>query len=233
MSRRAVVALSGGQDSATCLAWALREFGEGNVEAISFNYGQRHDIELVAARQVAEHFNVPWTVVPINSFTVLGHAALTNPAIAVSEDGAGNTWAEKRELPSTFVPGRNLILLGLTAAFALPRGADHVVTGVCSTDEAGYPDCRPTFVANMERAVYAAMDAPEFQLHAPLLYLTKAETFALADQLGVLDTILELTHTCYEGEHETRHDWGYGCGTCPACKARAHGWEEFRAAQPA
>lgn len=225
---RAVVALSGGQDSATCLAWAVDKFGRGQVDAITFDYGQRHSVELEAAETVAQHLGVAQTVIPIDSFAFLGQAALTNRAIAVSSNGGANTWAAERGLPSTFVPGRNIVLLGLAAAFALPRGANTVVSGICEMDAAGYPDCRASFRHAMEHTVRQGMDAQEFVLEAPLLWRSKAQTFALAAELDVLDLIIKHTHTCYEGDHETANDWGFGCGQCSACQARADGWFEYR-----
>jgi len=224
----ALVLLSGGQDSTTCLAWALSIYNA--VEAISFDYGQRHLVELEVAADIAEHFGVQHTVLRVPALAEIGAAALTNPDIAVSADaaGTGNEFAAAQGLPSTFVPARNAVLLSTAAAYALPNELQHLVIGICEADDAGYPDCRGVFAEVMESALRLALDYPRFLLAAPLLHLDKAHTFALADRLDALSTVLEMSHTCYEGEHETRHAWGYGCGRCPACLTRARGWAEFQ-----
>lgn len=231
-----VVTLSGGQDSTTCLAWALREHEAGRGDerapvALSFDYGQRHKIELDLATNAARVFGVEHTILDLGpTFTQLGDASLTNPAIEnadVAAPDSANTWAALRGLPPSFVPGRNLILLGLAAAFALPRGHRVVVTGVCEADEAGYPDCRGAFVDSLEDTISLAMDASGFRFHAPLLHRTKADTWRLASDLGCLEFIRTATNTCYEGDRSRLHSWGYGCGECPACQTRAAGWREF------
>jgi 7-cyano-7-deazaguanine synthase len=227
ISRSAVVAFSGGQDSTTCLLYALQRYEK--VMAVSFDYGQRHSIELEQAQKIVERLAVPHAVLPIATFAALGDAALTNPRIEVAADAtdSGNRWAEKRGLPSTFVPGRNIILLGLAAAFGLPRGADVLVTGVCEMDDAGYPDCRAEFVTALEDSIALGMDEPGFQIDAPLLHRSKAETFLLAEELGGLEIVVELSHTCYEGDRTNDFPWGRGCGLCPACETRAEGWSAF------
>lgn len=228
---QAVVAFSGGQDSTTCLAWALQRWGAGAVAALGFDYGQRHRVELDVAAQIAHDLGVPYRVLSVPAFRELGAAALTSPTIDVKDaehvQGSGNVHAEKVGLPSTFVPGRNVIFLGLAAAYAMQLGAAHVVTGVCEADDAGYPDCRASFIASMNDTLIEAMGTNSIVLHAPLLHLNKASTFMLADNLGALSLVLERSHTCYEGNHETRHAWGYGCGECPACVERAKGWSGF------
>jgi 7-cyano-7-deazaguanine synthase len=230
--QRAVVAMSGGQDSTTCLAWALEKYGAGNVHAITFDYKQRHRVELDAARGICASWSVPQVTLSVPAFAELGAAALTSDRIDVSADatGTGNAHAERRGLPSTFVPGRNLIFLGLVGAYAAQHAIGNVVTGICWADEAGYPDCRPEFRDRFEDALNAAMGLPDeskIRVEAPLLFLDKAATWALADTLGVLETIIERTHTCYRGERDALHPWGYGCGTCPACVERANGFDTF------
>jgi 7-cyano-7-deazaguanine synthase len=225
--RGALVALSGGQDSATCLYYALREYHP--VRAISFDYDQRHKVELNAARRLAEGADVEHNIVPVPALRLFGGASLTDPSIASAGDasGTGANYAESRGLPSSFVPGRNAILLSTAAAFGLPRGLDVLVTGVCAEDRAGYPDCRDSFVRALERALQIGMDAASFQIDAPLLHRSKAETWALAAELDVLEVVRHDTHTCYEGDHDTLNEWGYGCGECPACEVRAEGWRNY------
>jgi 7-cyano-7-deazaguanine synthase len=225
----AVVCLSGGQDSTTCLYDALRRYDR--VHAVSFDYGQRHRVELECAASIAAAAGVGQVVLPIGVFSQLGDGSLTNPAVESRIDaaGTGNTYAELRGLPSSFVPGRNIVFLGLAAAFALPRGYRAVVAGVCATDEAGYPDCRADFVESLVQTIRIGMDCAEFTIDAPLLHRTKAQTWALADELGVLELVRTETHTCYEGVRGELHEWGHGCGRCPACETRARGWAGFRA----
>lgn len=229
--RKAVVLLSGGQDSTTCFYDALARYDE--VHAVSFDYGQRHRVELELARETALHeTGVSWTLLPLEALNKLGQATLTNERIDNTPGGAPapSGWHAEHNLPPSFVPGRNLLFFTLAAAYGVSRGINTIVTGVCGTDHAGYPDCRATFVEAMQEAIARGMDVTGFRIDAPLLYLTKAETWQLADRLGVLDRIVNDTHTCYEGDRENLHAWGYGCGTCGACVERARGFEEFRAA---
>lgn len=226
----ALVLFSGGQDSMTCLAWARAHYSR--VAAVSFDYGQRHRVELAATPGLAAGFGVPHTQLDVPALKQIGAAALTNPGIDVAADaaGTGNVYAEKHGLPSTFVPARNAVLLSTAAALGAPHGYMHLVTGICEADDAGYPDCRAGFASDMELALQAALDDDDddLQVVAPLLYLDKARTFALAEQLGVLYDVIESSHTCYEGERGIRWAWGYGCGECPACKTRAAGFEEYQ-----
>jgi 7-cyano-7-deazaguanine synthase len=226
----AVVCLSGGQDSTTCLYHALRRYDR--VHAVSFDYGQRHRIELDCAAAIAAEAGVPQVVLPVGVFTQLGDGSLTNPGIESRFDaaGTGNTYAELRGLPSSFVPGRNIIFLGLAATFGVPRGYETLVAGVCATDEAGYPDCRADFVESLVETIRIGMDCPGFAIDAPLLRRTKAETWALAQELGVLELVRTQTHSCYEGVRGELHEWGYGCGECPACVTRAGGFAQFSSA---
>ncbi|HEX5261631.1 MAG TPA: 7-cyano-7-deazaguanine synthase QueC [Gaiellales bacterium] len=225
----AVVCLSGGQDSSTCLFYAVRRYHP--VHAVSFNYGQRHRVELECAAALAARAGIEQVVLPVDALSQLAGGSLTNPAIESRLDaaGTGHAYAERRGLPSSFVPGRNIIFLGLAAAYGIPRGLETLVAGVCSTDEAGYPDCRPEFVESLEQTIRIGMDCPEFAIDAPLLHLTKAGTWTLAEELGVVELIRTETHTCYEGERGALHAWGYGCGSCPACATRARGWAEYAA----
>jgi 7-cyano-7-deazaguanine synthase len=233
----AVALLSGGQDSSTCLAWSCERWGTDNVHAVSFSYGQRHAVELACADVVARQLGTraPF-VIPVDGFAALAGDALTNPVIAVGERRGviRNEFAESHHLPATFVAGRNLVFLALAAAYGVQRGIYDLVIGVCAADAAGYPDCRPAFVASAQSAISDALGEP-VRIHAPLLYESKAFTFALADQLGVLELVVSETHTCYEGDRSVLHPWGYGCGRCLACRERAAGWSGFaaqRAARP-
>lgn len=208
----ALVVLSGGQDSTTCLYWSLRQFGTNAVRALSFDYGQRHRVELRAAERVAARASVPHTVLPIDTFAALGGNALTDREIAVAEGvEPGNG------LPNTFVPGRNLIFLTFAAAFAYRQGITQLVTGVAQTDYSGYPDCREDTLQALQTALRLGMEAP-IELHTPLMHLSKADTVRLAVELGALEALAD-SHTCYNGQRPP-------CGHCPACQLRAKGFAE-------
>jgi 7-cyano-7-deazaguanine synthase len=209
---KALVVLSGGQDSTTCLYWAIDRFGVENVSSVTFDYGQRHRIELTCAEEIADFANVPNVILPIDTFAALGGDALTDPEIAVA---AGID--EETGLPNTFVPGRNLIFLTFAAAFAYQRGITHLVTGVAQTDYSGYPDCREETMRSLQTALRNGMSS-EVQIHTPLMHLSKKATVQLAGDLGALPA-MALTHTCYNGKRPP-------CGTCPACELRAKGFEE-------
>jgi 7-cyano-7-deazaguanine synthase len=215
---KALVVLSGGQDSTTCLYWAIDRFGRANVSSITFDYGQKHRIELECARNVAADTGVPNVCLPIDTFAALGGDALTDTAIAVS-DAAD----EETELPVTFVPGRNLIFMTFAAAYAYRHDARHLVTGVAQTDYSGYPDCRETTMAALQEAITLGMDR-EFTIHTPLMHRSKKETVELAVQLGALDA-MALTHTCYNGRRPP-------CGECQACRLRARGFAEAGVRDP-
>ena len=216
MASKVVVVLSGGQDSTTCLYWALDRFGADNVLALTFDYGQRHRIELDCAANVAQHAGVAHTTLPIDTFLALGGNALTDADIAVDE-APGNA------LPNTFVPGRNLIFLTFAAAFAWQRGIVDLVTGVAQTDYSGYPDCRRDTLDELEKTLRLGMQR-EFTIHTPLMNLSKKETVEMARDLGALDA-MALTHTCYNGQRPP-------CGECPACRLRAKGFLEAGIADP-
>jgi len=209
---RALVVLSGGQDSTTCLYWALREFGAGKVSTVTFDYGQRHRIELECAARVAEFAGVSQTLLPIDTFDALGGNALTADDIEVSAANDAETG-----LPNTFVPGRNLIFLTFAAALAYQTGCAHLVTGVAQTDYSGYPDCRDETIRALRQSIRLGMEF-DVQIHTPLMHLTKAETVLLARDLGALPA-MAMTHTCYNGVRPP-------CGECPACVLRAAGFAE-------
>jgi 7-cyano-7-deazaguanine synthase len=211
----AVVVFSGGQDSTTCLAWALARWSR--VECVAIDYGQRHRIELAAAQRIADAAGVPLAIVPCNSLSALGGNSLTGTLTVPTGVPADGT------IPNTFVPGRNLVFLTLAAAYAYQRGLTELVTGVCQTDYSGYPDCRADTMVALQAALRAGMDAP-FTIHTPLMYLTKAESVLLMRDLGRLD-LLALSHTCYNGQIPP-------CGTCPACLLRAKGFAEAGIADP-
>lgn len=226
----ALVLFSGGQDSATCLAWALSQFDR--VETVGFDYGQRHKIEL----EVRKGFRAALTkqfpewalqlgedhMLDAGIIGQLGGSAMTESiAIEMAENG----------LPNTFVPGRNLLFFTLAAALAYRRGLRVIVGGMCETDYSGYPDCRDDTLKAQQVALSLGLDR-RITIETPLMWLDKAQTFALAQELGgqsLLGLIVENSHTCYLGDRSKRHDWGYGCGTCPACELRSSGWQKFKA----
>ena len=210
----AVVLFSGGQDSTTCLFWAKKHFKK--VYALSFLYGQKHAHEVELAREIAERAGVEFHVMDTSFIGSLGSNSLTDTSISMDED------KPKDSFPNTFVPGRNLFFLSIAAVFAREQGAFHLVTGVSQTDYSGYPDCRDAFIKSLNVTLNLAMDG-QFVLHTPLMWIDKAETWALADELGVLDLIRHETLTCYNGIP------GDGCGHCPACKLRREGLEKYLA----
>jgi 7-cyano-7-deazaguanine synthase len=212
LNTQALVVLSGGQDSTTCLYWALDKFGSDAVEAITFDYGQRHRVELGCAARVAEFARVPHTVMPIDTFAALGGNALTDQNIGVQKDADIET-----DLPNTFVPGRNIVFLTFAAAYAWQRNIEHLVTGVAQTDYSGYPDCRQETIEALQLTIRLGM-ASNVVIHTPLMSLSKKETVLLARDLGALEA-MALTHTCYEGRRPP-------CGECPACVLRARGFDE-------
>jgi 7-cyano-7-deazaguanine synthase len=228
MSGTALVLFSGGQDSTVCLAWALERFAK--VETVGFNYGQRHAIELDARPRLRERMAAlrpAWKarlgedhVIALDALGAISDTALTrDAAIEMSAEG----------LPTTFVPGRNLIFFCFAGALAYRRGARHLVAGMCETDYSGYPDCRDATIKAMGEALRLGMDRP-IEIHTPLMAIDKAATFALAREIAgepFLDLVIEESHSCYLGERGQRHAWGYGCGTCPACQLRARGYEAF------
>lgn len=208
----ALVVFSGGQDSTTCLFWAKRAFA--HVRAISFIYGQKHVKEIELARSIAEEAGVPLEVKDVSFIGSLGRNSLTDSSIKMDEERPENS------VPNTFVPGRNLFFLSIAAVYAREQGIRHIVTGVSQTDFSGYPDCRDSFIKSLNVTLNLAMD-DEFVLHTPLMWMDKAETWALADELNVLELIRHKTLTCYNGIP------GDGCGACPACTLRRKGLEKY------
>jgi len=229
----ALVLFSGGQDSTVCLAWALERYGR--VETVGFDYGQRHSVELECRQRVraemARRFPAwaprlgPDHLIDISSFGAIAETALTSDAkIEMLASG----------LPSTFVPGRNLLFFVYAAALGYRRGLLTLVGGMCETDFSGYPDCRDETLQALQQAIRLGTEI-HFTIETPLMWLTKAETWTLADQLGgeaLVALVVEETHSCYRGDRAERHPWGYGCGTCPACELRAKGFAEWKAGSP-
>jgi 7-cyano-7-deazaguanine synthase len=220
----ALVLFSGGQDSTTCLVWALRRFA--HVETIGFRYGQRHEIEMACREPIRDALASPGLgcdhVIDLTATIAgLGQTALTSDAtIAMTEDG----------LPNTFVPGRNLLFLTCAGALAFRRGLRHIVAGMCETDYSGYPDCRDDTIKAMQLALNLGMNR-RFVLETPLMWRDKAATWSMAHDLGgddLVEMIRVETHSCYLGERTKLHDFGYGCGACPACLLRADGWRRWR-----
>jgi 7-cyano-7-deazaguanine synthase len=223
----ALVLFSGGQDSTTCLAWALDRFE--NVETVGFAYGQRHAVELDARPLILEKLRgfPKWAdrlgadhLLPLDVLKQIGGTALTDDRkIEMGRNG----------LPTTFVPGRNILFLTAAAALAYRRDCRHLVGGMCETDFSGYPDCRNDTIEATERALSLGMDI-DFTIHTPLMWIDKAATWKLAEDLGgkpLIDLIIEDTVTCYQGDRAHKHAWGYGCGTCPACDLRAKGYAGY------
>ena len=231
MSSSALVLFSGGQDSATCLAWALDRFER--VETVGFNYGQRHAVELDVRPRILERLRRDFSawgarlgddhMLELGLLAKIGGTALTDgTAIEMGAEG----------LPTTFVPGRNLLFFTAAAAVAYRRGLKHLVGGMCETDYSGYPDCRDDTLKALQVALNLGMER-RFVVETPLMWIDKAETFRMAERLGsraLVDLIVEDTHTCYQGDRAHRHEWGYGCGACPACDLRAKGWAGYVAA---
>ena len=229
MTTSALLLFSGGQDSATCLAWALDRYDR--VETIGFAYGQRHEVELIARRNVLQAMRDAfprWAprigedrVMDLAEFGAIGDTALTSDA-AIEMTASG--------LPSTFVPGRNLVFFTYAAAVAYRRGIRTLVGGMCETDFSGYPDCRNDTLQALARALSLGLDRP-LTIETPLMWIDKSATWQLAQDLGgaaLVDLIREHTHTCYLGDRSTRHPWGYGCDQCPACTLRRKGWEQWQ-----
>ena len=230
-SDSALVLFSGGQDSTVCLAWALERFAR--VETIGFDYGQRHAVELEMRPRIRAGLSASseqWRsrlgddhIVRIDALAQISETALTGEvAIEISDSG----------LPTTFVPGRNLVFFSFAGAVAYRRGLKHIVAGMCETDFSGYPDCRDDTIKAMQLALTLGMDR-RFVIDTPLMWIDKAATFALAHDIGgdgLIDLLLAETHTCYLGDRRHRHAWGFGCGTCPACRLRADGYAKWKAA---
>jgi 7-cyano-7-deazaguanine synthase len=227
----ALVLFSGGQDSTVCLTWALERFAR--VETIGFAYGQRHAVELEVRPRIRAALaaqSPAWRarlgddhIVRLDALAEISETALTRDVeIEIAKTG----------LPTTFVPGRNLAFFSFAGAVAYRRGINHMVAGMCETDFSGYPDCRDDTIKAMQLALTLGMDH-KFVIHTPLMWIDKAGTFALAKEIGgelLVDLLLAETHTCYRGDRQHRHAWGFGCGECPACRLRAEGYEKWKAA---
>ena len=229
LEQQALVVFSGGQDSATCLAWALSRFQR--VFTLGFDYGQRHSVELACRVRVREGIAAltplwaerlgPDALLDLDIFRQLADTALTSDT-PIDEHGANG-------LPNTFVPGRNLIFILHAAAWAYAKNIRHLVLGVCQSDYSGYPDCRDDSIKAMQVAVNSGMDA-QYALHTPLMWRSKKDAWMLARELGgdaLVNLIVEESHTCYMGQRGQREPWGYGCGTCPACRLRAAGYAAY------
>jgi 7-cyano-7-deazaguanine synthase len=227
----ALVLFSGGQDSTTCVVWALERFS--TVETVGFDYGQCHASELAARPRILarlrdglphwRHSLAADHVLPLELLSAIGGSAL------IAGDENSSIATDFRGLPATFVPGRNVLFLAAAAALAYRRGIAHLVAGMCETDYSGYPDCREETIKAVGRALDLAMDTA-FTVHTPLMQLDKKATWLLAETLGgrdLVDLIVEETVTCYQGDREHRHQWGYGCGVCAACRLRSRGYERY------
>ncbi|MGK0553193.1 7-cyano-7-deazaguanine synthase QueC [Macrococcus capreoli] len=206
---KALVVFSGGQDSTTCLFWAMDRFKD--VEVVTFNYGQRHALEIEIAQQIAQDLNIKHHILDMSLLSQLSPNALTNHDVAITHDS---------DVPNTFVPARNLLFMSFAAALAYQIEAKHIITGVCETDFSGYPDCRDNFIKSLNVTINLSMDM-NFEIHTPLMWLDKKETWALADALGRLDYVRQNTLTCYEGIPAD------GCGECPSCLLRNKGLNDY------
>ncbi len=213
---KALVVFSGGQDSTTCLFWAQNRYSY--VEAVTFFYEQNHQVELKQAQLICKKLNIPQKVI---NFSVknLTTSSLLDSKIKMS-------FSEKK-IPNTLVEGRNILMFTYATIYAKNKNIDHLVTGVCETDNSGYPDCREQFVVSLEKTLKLGLDF-DIEIKTPLIKMNKAQIFELAKKEGCLELILEDSHTCYRGERTKKHEWGYGCGECFACVLRLRGWERFK-----
>lgn len=200
----AIILLSGGQDSTTCLYWAQERYER--ITALAFDYGQPHSVELLCAAVICHNAQVPMITLKMPTITPIDNS------------------------PSMIMPGRNAIMLSMAASVAQQHGATDIIIGACQSDAAVYADCRPAFIEAMQQALQAGVNE-QMRIIAPLLSMTKAQVWDLAADLGVVDEVIYLTHTCYAGDHRTLHTWGHGCGECASCKVRYQGWKEFAADQ--
>jgi 7-cyano-7-deazaguanine synthase len=217
----ALIVFSGGQDSTTCLGWAKNRFDY--IETITFDYGQKHSIEIQQAVKIAKILNVKNTILHIDAFSELNDSALLEKS-TLQMSGKHQS---RPSLPASFVPNRNAIFFTLAHAFAQKMDIDNIIIGVNQTDYSGYPDCREEFIKSLEISLNLGSDS-NIKFYYPLIFLTKAQTFQLSKDESVLDIVLNYSHTCYNGEHTTKYDWGYGCGQCPACILRKQGFKDFK-----
>ncbi|PAF43340.1 7-cyano-7-deazaguanine synthase QueC [Helicobacter sp. 11S03491-1] len=220
MGSKCVVSFSGGQDSTTTSVWAKNKFDE--VILIGFDYNQKHKIELTQAKLIAQKLNLPFHLIKIDFFAQIVESAL----LQSNTQNVNSTHPQNHSLPASFVPNRNAIFITIAHSFAQKIAADTLILGVSQQDYSGYPDCREEFIKSIENTLNLGSDT-SIKILTPLMYLDKAQEFKLARDLGVLDLILEDTHTCYNGVRNKREEWGYGCGECPACKLRKNAWEKY------
>ncbi len=218
--KSALVVFSGGQDSTTCLGWAKNRYH--HVETITFDYHQKHAIEIEQAKKIADLLQVPNFVMQINIFAQLDDSALIDASLDINAKHRN-----RPNLPASFVPNRNAVFFTAAHAYAQKMGLEHIITGINQTDYSGYPDCRIPFVESLERALNLGSES-DIRFLYPLIHLSKAETFKMAEEEGVLEIVLRETHTCYNGDRSHFHEWGYGCDNCPACELRKKGWEEYK-----
>lgn len=216
---KTLVIFSGGQDSTTCLGWALNRSDE--VEAITFYYGQKHKIEIEQSRKICILKGVKQTIIDLGFLNTLVDSALT------SNGNVNEQHSRLKNLPASFVPNRNALFITLAHAYAQKIGAEAVVGGMCETDFSGYPDCRQGFINEIMMALNTGSEA-EIGMCTPLMKLNKAAIFQLAEAEGILHEVINYSHTCYNGDRKHKHEWGYGCGECPACKLRANGYDEYK-----
>jgi 7-cyano-7-deazaguanine synthase len=222
--KRCLIIFSSGQDSTTCLGWALNRYKE--VECISFFYGQNHQIEIEQSKKICEKLNVKQTIIDISFLNTIVDSALT------SGGDVNQKHSRLKELPASFVPNRNALFITLAHAYAQKIGAETLVTGVCETDFSGYYDCRMVFINSIQDSLnYGSFGSTNdercINILTPLMQLNKAQTFQLAEDEGILDIVINDSHTCYNNDHYTKHDWGYGCSDCPACLLRQNGYEMY------
>ena len=215
--KKALIVFSGGQDSTTCLGWAKNNYQE--IEAISFFYNQKHSIELEKSIEICKIVNIKQTIINIDFLKNLVNSAL------ISNGDVNKNHQDNNNLPASFVPNRNALFLTLAHSYAQKIKAHDIITGTCQTDYSGYPDCRRDFIDNLEKTLNSGSDT-NIKIITPLMYLTKAETFKLAQNNQCLDLVLDYSHTCYNGS-QFKNEWGYGCGECPACLLRKKGFYEF------
>lgn len=222
--RASLVVLSGGQDSFTCLGVALRE--SVSVMCVSFDYGQRHVVELRAAEDICRQRGLPWILIDLKPIL----KNMTSSAL-ISEGELGKAHPLLKHLPASFVPARNALFLTAAYGLAMENGCDTIYAGMCQTDYSGYPDCRDIFIKSLNATLDVGYESL-IEIKTPLMWLTKAQTFELAFQVNILEEVVNMSITCYEGETEIKHAWGMGCGVCPACVLRKKGWEEFQSFVP-
>jgi 7-cyano-7-deazaguanine synthase len=220
MKKSALVVFSGGQDSTTCLGWAKSRFEY--IQSVTFDYGQKHRVEIEQAKKIAKMLNIPNRVLSIDAFSQLNDSALIDSSLDIS-----SSHKHKPNLPASFVPNRNAIFFTIAHAYAQKQGIGNIITGINQTDYSGYPDCRKEFIEVLQKALNLGSES-DIKFHYPLINLSKAETFKLAKDVGILEIVIKESHTCYNADRTHFYEWGYGCGDCPACLLRKKGWDEFK-----